>query len=123
MDDDPLTETSPAPPHLVVISVPQDSVDELVQSGLAARAPILRGELIEAVIAVGVDSAALVTLLQTPQTIQAFATWIRARVIQKEERITIRGNRGNRALRVDVDGDVPVEAIARFLREALGDED
>src|SRR5215831_14179333 len=63
----------------VIVAVPLDAVGELEREGLASPLPVFRGAAIDAVVTVGMDSAALVTLLQAPDSVRAFAAWIRDR--------------------------------------------
>lgn len=106
-------------PAAVVIAVPEDTVDDLVDAGLVRDLPTLRGPVFDAVVTVGMDSAALVTLMQTPDAVRAFAAWLTERVRRRKDTITIAGNRNGRSLRLEVDGDVPVEAISDFLLAAF----
>lgn len=103
----------------MLIAVPEDAIDELVEAGLVRELPTLRGPVFDAVVTVGMDSAALVTLLQAPDAVRAFAAWLVARVRRRTDSITITANRGGRSLRLEVDGDIPVEAVTDFLLAAF----
>lgn len=105
---------------MVRIAVPEDAVDELVSADLVHRLPTLRGPVFDAVVTVGMDSAALVTLMQTPDAIRAFAAWLTERVRRKKDGITITATHDGRSLHLEVNGSVPVEAVSDFLMAALG---
>jgi hypothetical protein len=104
-----------------IIAVPFDAMDELEREGLASRLAVFRGSGIEALVTVGMDSAALVTLLQAPDSIRSFAAWIHARFVRSGEAINISAKRGNRQIHLTVDGDIDVRAVADFLAAALAD--
>lgn len=103
----------------MVVAVPDDAVDELVGNGLASEIPTLRGPVLDAVLTVGVDSAALVTLLQTPDTLRTFAAWVRQRATAHRDEIRISARREGRVVELQVRGDVPVDTVATFLSDAL----
>ncbi len=105
----------------MIIAVPEDTVDELTDAGLVRDLPTLRGPVFDAVVSVGMDSAALVTLLQAPDTVRAFATWLVERVRHQKDTIRITGHRGERSVRLEVTGDVPVDAVTDFLLAAFRD--
>ncbi len=77
----------------VIVAVPVDAVRELEREGLAFALPILRGTVTDAVVMVGMDAAALVTLLQAPDSIRAFAAWIRDRYARRGDSIELRARR------------------------------
>jgi len=104
----------------VLIAVPEDTVDELVSADLVRELPTLRGPVFDAVVTVGMDSAALVTLMQAPDAIRAFATWLTEWVRGKQDGITITANHDGRSLHLEVKGSVPIEAVSDFLTAALG---
>lgn len=104
-----------------IVAVPLDAVRELERKGLAFPLPVLRGAVLDAVVMVGMDSATLVTLLQTPDSVQAFAAWLRDRCARKGDSIELSARRGNRRVHLTVDGDVDVGIVARFLVEAFAD--
>ena len=113
---DPVSGDGPA---AVIIAVPEDTVDELTDAGLVRDLPTLRGPVFDAVVTVGMDSAALVTLLQAPDTVRAFATWLVERVRHQKDTVRITGRRGDRSINLEVGGDVPVEAVTDFLLAAF----
>ena len=106
-----------------VIAVPADAVDELEVRDLAFPLPIMRGPAVDAVVTVGMDSAALVTLLQTPDAIQAFATWLRRRCRRAGNSIELTAKRGDKRVKLTVEGDVDVRLVADFLTAAFADVD
>ena len=107
----------------VVVAVPADAVPELKREGLADPLPIFRGAALDAAVTVGMDAAALVTLLQAPDSIRAFAAWVRGRRTRSGDSIDLTVTRGNRRLHLTVDGDMDIEAVAGFLTEAFADND
>jgi hypothetical protein len=104
----------------VLVAVPSDAVDELEKDGLAFSVPSIRGPVLDAVIAIGVDAAALVTLLQTPSTIRAFAEWVTRRTKRTGDSIEINARRGTTRVFLKVDGQVSTDVVADFLLGALG---
>ena len=107
--------------EIAIIAVPFDAVEELEREGLASVLPVSRGAAIEAIVMVGMDSAMLVTLLQTPDSVRAFAAWIRNRCLRASSTIDITVKRGDRRVRLTVDGDIDVRIVADFLAAALAD--
>jgi hypothetical protein len=105
----------------VIVAVPFDAVDELERAGLAFPLPVFRGAVLEAVVAVGMDSAALVTLLQTPDSVRAFAAWIRHRYAGSGDSIEISARRGSRQIQLKVGGDIDIDVVADFLSAAFTD--
>jgi hypothetical protein len=103
----------------VVVAVPADVVPELEREGLAERLPAFRGPALDAVVSVGTDAATLITLLQAPDAIKAFAAWIRTRCMRSRTSIEITVRSGNRRLHIDGDGDIAVQAVADFLTAAF----
>lgn len=103
----------------VLVAVPVDAVHELEREGLVVRVPVRRGPILDAIVTVGMDSAALVTLLQTPDSIRAFAQWVRGRCARSNESIEISVRRAGRRVHLVVDGDVDVSAVADFLTTAF----
>ena len=69
------------------------------------------------------DAAALVTLLQAPDSIRAFAAWIRGRGARSGDSIELSMKRGNRRMRLTVDGDIDIRIVADFLAAAFTDGD
>jgi hypothetical protein len=110
------TENEPA---AVLMAVPEEAVDELVAAGLAQVIPTIRGPVLEAVATIGSNAAILVTLLQAPQSIRAFAAWIVSWAGRRTEGIQVSARKGARRIELTVDGDIPVEAVAEFLVAAL----
>jgi hypothetical protein len=107
----------------MIVAVPFDAVRELEQERLALPRPVFRGAALDAVVAVGMDAAALVTLLQTPDSVRAFATWVRDRCTQSRDSIELSARRGGRQVRLTVDGDIDVGVVADFLAAAFADRD
>ena len=105
----------------VIVAVPGDAVEELEREGLASSLPSLRGTVLDAVVMVGMDAAVLVTLLQTPDSVRAFAAWIRGRCARSGVSIELSAQRGNRRVHLIVDGDIDVEVVADFLVAAFRD--
>jgi hypothetical protein len=117
------TDASPGEeeePLGILVAVPEDGVDELVSAGLVKVIPTIRGAVLDAVVTVGSDAAVLVTLLQAPQTIREFAGWVVARCHRRKTTLVITARRGEQHLELRVDGDIPVEAVTRFLVDAVG---
>jgi hypothetical protein len=108
-------------PEAVTIAVPFDAVRELEQEGLAFSRFVLRGTALDAVVTVGMDSAALVTLLQAPDSVRAFAGWVRNRCARSGDSIELSARRGGRQVHLTVNGDIDVAVIAEFLIAALAD--
>jgi hypothetical protein len=106
-----------------IVAVPPDAVRELERERLALPLPVLRGTVLDAVVTVGMDSAALVTLLQAPDSIRAFAEWVRDRCTRSGDSIELSAKRGGRRVRLTVDGDIDVDVVANFLVAAFTDHD
>lgn len=109
-------------PYPITIAVPADAVPELERQNLAFPAPVLRGAILDAVVTVGMDSAALVTLLQTPDSVLAFAKWVRSRCRRSRSTIQLTAKCGHRQLRMTVDGDIDINVVADFLKAAFADQ-
>jgi hypothetical protein len=107
----------------VIVAVPFDAVRELENEGLAFSLPVFRGATLEAVVSIGMDSAALVTLLQAPDSVRAFAAWIRRRYASSGNSIEVTATRGNRRIHLKVDGDIEVGVVADFLATAFADHE
>ena len=107
----------------VIAAVPFNAVRELEREGLAFPLPVSRGAGLDAVVTVGMDSAALVTLLQAPDSIRAFAAWIRDRCARSGDSIEVNARHGGRRVHLTVDGDIDVGVVADFLAEAFADPD
>ena len=109
--------------EVVIVAVPFDAVNELECQELAFELPNLRGAVLDAVVAVGMDSAALVTLLQAPDSVRAFAAWVRNRCERSGDSIELMARRGNRRVRLTVDGNIDVKVVADFLAAAFAEND
>jgi hypothetical protein len=105
--------------HTIVIAVPADALAELEHDGLADPLPRFRGAALDAIVTVGTDAAALVTLLQTPDSLRAFAGWVRGRCVRSGASIDVSIKRGNHRVHLAVDGDVDVKVVAEFLAAAF----
>lgn len=93
----------------------------LESQGLARALPVLRGAALDAVVTVGTDAATLVSLLQAPDAIRAFAVWVRSRYRRSGERIELSARSGGLDIYLKVDGHVEADVIAEFLAAALRD--
>lgn len=109
-------------PNTAIVAVPIETVDDLERQGIASPLPVFRGTALEAVVSVGMDSAALVTLMQAPDSIRAFAAWVRARCSRSSSTIDIVAKRGDRQMRLTVDGDIDISLVTDFIAEAFADE-
>jgi len=107
-------------PAAAVVAVPEDAAEELAAAGLVRAIPTIRGPVLEAAVVVGSNAASLVTLLQAPDAIRAFAAWVVSWARRRTDTIEISGRNAGRRVELRVDGDVPVEAVAEFLVAALG---
>jgi hypothetical protein len=105
----------------VVVAVPFGAMHELEQEGLASPLPVFRGAVFDAVVTVGMDSASLVTLLQAPDSIRAFAAWVRNRCARSGDSIELYARRGSRKMHLTVDGDIDIGVVADFLAAAFAD--
>jgi hypothetical protein len=103
-----------------LIAVPDDAVDELLGVRLVSKPPKRRAPGLDAVLTIGTDSSALVTLTQAPATVYLLATWLAARARRLGNTITITGNRPSSSARFEVNGDEPPEVVANYLATALG---
>jgi hypothetical protein len=106
-----------------IVAVPFDAVRELERERLALPLPVLRGTVLDVAVTVGMDSAALVTLFQAPDSIRAFAAWVRDRCARSGNSIELSAKRGGRRVRLKVDGDIDVGVVADFLAAAFADHD
>jgi hypothetical protein len=107
----------------ITVAVPVDAVLELESDGLAFALPVFRGAVLDAVVTVGMDAAALVTLLQAPDSIRAFATWVRDRCTRRGDSIALSARRGDLRVHLTVDGDIDIDVVADFLAAAFADHD
>jgi hypothetical protein len=105
----------------VIVAVPSDAVGELEGEGLALPVPVFRGPVLDAVVLVGMDSATLVTLLQAPDSIRAFAAWVRDRCVRSGGSIELSAKRGRRRVHLTVHGDVDIRVVADFLAAVFAD--
>lgn len=106
-------------PEAIVVAVPPDAVADLEVMGLAFPIPVLRGPALEAVVMVGTDAATLVSLLQAPDAIRAFAAWVRGRCVRSGDSIELTARSGDVHLHLKVDGHLDASIIASFLTAAL----
>jgi hypothetical protein len=113
--------TDDAPAALVAIA--GELADDLQQTGLAVPLPTLRGAVMDAAMIVGADAATIVTLMQTPEAIRGFATWLHDRFSRPGDSIKIRGKRRGVTVTLQVDGSLPIQAINAFIADVLGDQD
>jgi len=102
-----------------IVAVPFDAVDELEREGLAFALPVFRGAAVEAVVTIGMDAAALVTLMQAPDAVRAFASWIRASCRRAGNTLEISVKQGGRRVHLAVDGEIDAGIVADFLTAAL----
>lgn len=107
----------------LIVAVPFDAVQELEREGLAVPIPVFRGGVINAVVTIGMDSAALVTLLQAPDSIRSFAAWVCRRCASSGDSIEVSATRGDRQICLKVDGDIDVNVVADFLIAAFADHE
>jgi|HubBroStandDraft_2_1064218.scaffolds.fasta_scaffold1558348_1 hypothetical protein len=103
-----------------VIAVPNDAVYELEQLGLAFS---VRGPALQAAVTIGTDAATLVTLVQAPETIGAFARWVAGRCGRSSDSVELIARRQGKLVRIAVTGDVEPRAIAEFIERAITDMD
>jgi hypothetical protein len=104
-----------------LLAVTADMADDLQRTGLAAPLPTLRGAVIDAAIMMGTNAATIVTLMQTPDSIRAFAGWLHDRFSRHGDSIKIQGRHHGISVTLQVDGSVPVETITEFITEVLRD--
>lgn len=105
-----------------ILAVPVEMVEELEENGLAFPLPVLRGAAIESVVAVGANAAMLITLLQAPDSVRAFAAWVRQRCMSSGESVELTARRGGRRVHLVVEGDVDLSVVADFLTGAFEDD-
>jgi len=109
------------PRPLVIIAVPVDAVRELEHQDLARRLPVVRGAAFDGLVTVGTDAAVLVTLLQAPASVRAFAAWVRDRCARSEDSIELTAKRGDRRVHLTVTGDIDIGVVTDFLAAAFSD--
>jgi hypothetical protein len=107
------TSLDPGDAPVALVAVTDDMSDDLQRAGLAAPLPTLRGAIVDAAIVVGTDAATIVTLMQTPDAIRAFAGWLHGRFAQHGDSIRLQGRRNGVTVTLQVEGPAPVETIAR----------
>lgn len=72
---------------------------------------------------VGADAATLVSLMQAPDAIRAFAAWLHARCTRSGDSIELSARSGDRRLYLKVDGRIGAGAVADLLMAVMqGDE-
>ncbi len=69
------------------------------------------------------DASALVTLLQAPDAVRAFAAWVRGWSAGSGDSIELSVRREDRRVRLTVDGDVDVSVVAGFLASAFAEQE
>lgn len=106
---------------VIVVAVPDDAVTDLESLELAFPLPVLRGATLDAVVMVGTDAAALVSLLQAPDAIRAFAAWVRGRCARSGDSIELSARSGGLRVHLKVDGHIDVSVVTDFLMAALED--
>jgi hypothetical protein len=107
----------------VIVAVPSDAVSELEREGLAFSLPVLRGPVLDAVVTVGADAATLVSLLQAPDAVRAFAAWVRAKCARSGDSIELTARSGDRRVHLKVDGRIDAAVVADFLMAAMKGDD
>ena len=107
----------------MIVAVPFDTVSELETNGLAFPLRVFRGAVLEAVVTVGTDAATLVSLLQAPEAVRAFAAWVRARCQRSGDMIELKARSGHRQIRLKVDGHMDTRVIVDFLMAAMEHDD
>jgi hypothetical protein len=106
-----------------IIAVPFDAVRELESEELAFSVPVFRGAALDVVVSVGMDSAALVTLFQAPDSVRAFAAWIRDRCKRSGDSIEVSAVRGGQRVWLKATGDIDPSVVANFLAAAFADHE
>ena len=107
----------------IIVAVPFDAMSELETDGLAFPVRVFRGAVLEAVVTVGTDAATLVSLLQAPDAVHAFAAWVRARCQRSGDSIELTARSGHRKVHLKVDGHIDTKVIADFLMAAMERDD
>jgi hypothetical protein len=108
-------------PDAMIVAVPANAARELEREGLAFPLSVFRGAVLDAGVTVGMDAAALVTLMQAPDSIRAFAAWVRDRCGRSGDSIELKARRGDRSVHLTVDGDIDINVVAAFLAAAFAD--
>jgi hypothetical protein len=103
----------------MIVSVPFDAVSELESAELAFPLRVFRGAVLDSVVTVGTDAATLVSLLQAPDAIRAFAAWVSGRCKRSGDSIELSARSGDRRICLKVDGYIDVNVVAGFLLAAM----
>ena len=107
----------------MMIAVSIDDVLELERKGLAFPVAVFRGAPLDAIVTVGMDASALVTLLQAPESVRAFSAWMRSKCARSGNTIELTAQRDERRVHLVVDGDIDVSVVTDFLSAAFKDHD
>lgn len=107
----------------MIVAVPFDAVGELESAGLAHPLLVFRGAALDAVVTIGTDAATLVSLLQAPDAIRAFAMWVRSKCERSGDSIELSARSGRRRVSLKVDGRIDVGIVADFLKAAMEGDD
>jgi len=107
----------------MIVAVPFDAVSELEGEGLAFPLVVFRGAVLDAVVTVGTDAATLVSLMQAPDAIRAFAAWLHARCTRSGNSIELSARSGDRRVHLKVDGHIDPSVVADFLMAAMQGDD
>jgi hypothetical protein len=108
---------------VITVAVPIDAVRELQSRELAFPLAARRGTALDAVVTVGADAATLVSLMQAPDAIRAFAAWVRDRCTRSGNSIELSVRSGSRRIQLKVDGHIDVRVVANFLTAAMQSDD
>lgn len=103
----------------MIVAVPFDSVSELESAKLAFPVRVFRGAALDAVVTVGTDAATLVSLLQAPDAIRAFAAWVCDRCKRSGDSIELTTKSGDRRIYLKVDGHIDPNVVADFFLAAM----
>ena len=106
-------------PERMIVAVPFDAVSELESAKLAFPLRVFRGAVLDAVVTVGTDAATLVSLLQAPDAIRAFAAWVSGRSKRSGDSIELSVRSGDRRVCLRVDGHIDANVVADFLLAAM----
>jgi hypothetical protein len=107
----------------MIVAVPFDAADELMSERLAFPLPVYRGAALDAVVTMGTDAATLVSLLQAPDAVRAFATWLRNRCAHSGDSIELSARSRDRRVHLTVDGRIDPSVIADFLMAVMEGDD
>jgi hypothetical protein len=106
-------------PERMIVAVPFDVVSELESANLAFPVRVVRGAVLDTVVTVGTDAATLVSLLQAPDAIRAFATWVSGKCKRSGDSIELSVRSGDRRIVLKVNGHVDAKVVADFLMAAM----